>query len=290
MKLKPNSYNAENYVFISFGGGPVQLIPTNPNALETYKYKFQGQERQDELGLNWDSFKWRNSSPDLGRFWVIDPLAEKYVHNSPYAFSENRVIDAVELEGLEAVKTKDLERNRIDVEVRFKTNNSTNQYPLTNEDINAAVRNTISQSEKAYSGKNTQGIDIIFEFIHDPNATITIDYVDFVTNTSINDNFEMQIMNHFAPEFVNEESRGNTESGTIQVSSANSTFQGTPTDEKPGAGYVTTHGFGHIFGLPDNNPAVPGNQMNSSGNSKEDRNISPEQRDMILKNIPDKKN
>src|SRR5690606_33137276 len=114
------------------------------------KYKFQGQERQDELGLNWDSFKWRNSSPDLGRFWVIDPLAEKYVHNSPYAFSENRVIDAVELEGLEAVKTKDLERNRIDVEVRFKTNNSTNQYPLTNEDINAAVRNTISQSEKAY--------------------------------------------------------------------------------------------------------------------------------------------
>ena len=288
--LKHQGYNAENYVFASFGDGPVQLIPTNPNLLETYKYKFQGQEHQDEFGLNWDSFKWRNSSPDLGRFWVIDPLAEKYVHNSPYAFSENRVIDAVELEGLEAVQTKDLERNRTDVEVRFKTSNSTSQYPLTNEDINAGVRNTITQSEKAYSGKDTQGMDVVFEFIHDPNATITIDYVDFVTNTSINDNFEMQIMNHFAPEFVNEESRGNTESGTIQVSSANSTFQGTPTDEKPGAGYVTTHGFGHIFGLPDNNPAVPGNQMNSPGNSKEDRNISPEQRDMILKNIPDKKN
>ena len=41
--------------------------------------------------------------PDVGRFFNIDPLAEKYTHNSTYAFSENRVIDARELEGLEAV-------------------------------------------------------------------------------------------------------------------------------------------------------------------------------------------
>src|SRR5690606_4766079 len=91
--LKHKGYNAENYVFISFGSGPVQLIPTNPNVLETYKYKFQGQERQDEFGLNWDSFKYRNYMPDIGRFWVVDPLAEDYVHNSTYAFSENKVID-----------------------------------------------------------------------------------------------------------------------------------------------------------------------------------------------------
>jgi hypothetical protein len=38
----------------------------------------------------------------LGRFLSIDPLAPKYPHNSPYAFSENRVINSVELEGLEA--------------------------------------------------------------------------------------------------------------------------------------------------------------------------------------------
>lgn len=35
--------------------------------------------------------------PDVGRFFNIDPLAEKYTHNSTYAFSENRVIDAIEL-------------------------------------------------------------------------------------------------------------------------------------------------------------------------------------------------
>ena len=40
--------------------------------------------------------------PDVARFFNIDPLAAKYPHNSTYAFSENRVIDARELEGLEA--------------------------------------------------------------------------------------------------------------------------------------------------------------------------------------------
>jgi hypothetical protein len=39
--------------------------------------------------------------PRIGRFFAVDPLAAKYAYNSPYAFSENRVIDGVELEGLE---------------------------------------------------------------------------------------------------------------------------------------------------------------------------------------------
>jgi RHS repeat-associated protein len=67
------------------------------------QYKFQGQEHQDELDLGWDSFKWRNHQPDIGRFFNVDPLAEKYVYNSPYAFSENRVVNSIELEGLEKV-------------------------------------------------------------------------------------------------------------------------------------------------------------------------------------------
>ncbi|MFA7447267.1 MAG: RHS repeat-associated core domain-containing protein, partial [Weeksellaceae bacterium] len=68
-----------------------------------YNYKYQGQERQDELGLGWYSFKWRNYDPGIGRFFNIDPLSEKYVHQSHYNFSENRVVDGFELEGLEVV-------------------------------------------------------------------------------------------------------------------------------------------------------------------------------------------
>jgi hypothetical protein len=39
--------------------------------------------------------------PRVGRFFALDPIKDKYPYNSPYAFSENRVIDGVELEGLE---------------------------------------------------------------------------------------------------------------------------------------------------------------------------------------------
>jgi RHS repeat-associated protein len=68
------------------------------------RWKFQGQEHVDDLGLNWDSFKWRNHQPDIGRFFNVDPLAEKYYYNSPYAFSENKVVAHVEIEGLEAAE------------------------------------------------------------------------------------------------------------------------------------------------------------------------------------------
>lgn len=72
----------------------------------THKYLFQKQELQDELGLGWYSFRWRNSIPELGRFFNTDPLADKYVYNSVYAFSENRVTDGIELEGLEHLSIK----------------------------------------------------------------------------------------------------------------------------------------------------------------------------------------
>jgi hypothetical protein len=40
----------------------------------------------------------------VGRFFATDPLEKKYPWNSPYAFSENRVIDGIDLEGLEFAK------------------------------------------------------------------------------------------------------------------------------------------------------------------------------------------
>ncbi len=41
--------------------------------------------------------------PDVGRFFNIDVLAEDYDYQTPYAFSENKVINHIELEGLEGI-------------------------------------------------------------------------------------------------------------------------------------------------------------------------------------------
>jgi RHS repeat-associated protein len=75
----------------------------NDYVVTNNKYKYQGQERQDELGLNWDSFKYRNYDPAIGRFMSLDPLSEDYSYQSPYAFCENTPIAFRELEGLEKV-------------------------------------------------------------------------------------------------------------------------------------------------------------------------------------------
>jgi RHS repeat-associated protein len=78
------------------------------NALKGSNYpenrkKFQGQDFDTELSLDLYGFKYRNHDPQIGRFIQIDPLADKYVYNSTYAFSENRVTSHVELEGLESI-------------------------------------------------------------------------------------------------------------------------------------------------------------------------------------------
>ena len=49
--------------------------------------------------------------PRIGRFFALDPIAAKYPWNSSYAFSENRVVDGVELEGLEWQATDDKGNN-----------------------------------------------------------------------------------------------------------------------------------------------------------------------------------
>ena len=82
------------------------MMPTATyNFREGYRYGFQGQESDPEVKGEGNSvnFTYRMHDPRLGRFFARDPLAGKYPWNSPYAFSENRVIDGIELEGLEVV-------------------------------------------------------------------------------------------------------------------------------------------------------------------------------------------
>jgi RHS repeat-associated protein len=70
-----------------------------------YRYSFQKQEKDDELkgkGNSWN-FEYRMYDSRVGRFFSTDPLEMNFPHSSPFSFSENRVIDAFEMEGLELV-------------------------------------------------------------------------------------------------------------------------------------------------------------------------------------------
>ena len=82
------------------------LVPNRHGSSNSYRYGFQGQEKDDELKGEGNSlnYTFRMHDPRVGRFLSLDPLAPQYPHNSPYAFSENRVIDGVELEGAEYLR------------------------------------------------------------------------------------------------------------------------------------------------------------------------------------------
>ena len=79
------------------------LVPNRNYQSPEYRYGFQGQEKDDEIKGPGNSlnYTFRMHDPRVGRFLSLDPLSKKYPWNSSYAFSENRVIDGVELEGLE---------------------------------------------------------------------------------------------------------------------------------------------------------------------------------------------
>ena len=81
----------------------IQYQSTNPFLAQSdvYRYGFQGQEEDAELWSGSVSYKYRVEDARLGRFFSVDPLFSKFPDNGPYVFSENRLVDSGELEGLE---------------------------------------------------------------------------------------------------------------------------------------------------------------------------------------------
>jgi RHS repeat-associated protein len=97
--LKHTNYNTE--IMKLRGPGPIASV-TNP-----YKYKYNGKELQDELGLNWYDYQARNYDPALGRWMNVDPLAEKFPNMSPYNFCMNNPIYFIDPDGMAAVPGDD---------------------------------------------------------------------------------------------------------------------------------------------------------------------------------------
>jgi RHS repeat-associated protein len=111
---------------------PYGMVMPNRNGSDnSYRYGFQGQEKDDEVKGAGESvnYKYRMHDPRIGRFFAVDPLTDSYPWNSPYSFSENRVINAIELEGLESFDVyiqQDAEDPKLSKATIYKTSNDGN--------------------------------------------------------------------------------------------------------------------------------------------------------------------
>jgi RHS repeat-associated protein len=71
------------------------------------EYFYNGKEAEDDFGLGWLDFGWRDYDPVIGRWWSPDKNSETYISWSPYHYGADNPIKMVELNGMDYYYTED---------------------------------------------------------------------------------------------------------------------------------------------------------------------------------------
>ena len=65
-----------------------------------HQYGYNGKEEQNELNLNWIDLGARHYDPSIGRFMVVDPMADFVNYQSPFVLADNNPIGNIDEYGL----------------------------------------------------------------------------------------------------------------------------------------------------------------------------------------------
>jgi len=136
----------------------------NTSIISEHEWKYNGKELQDELDLNWYDLGARNLDHALGRFMNVDPKAEQYDFQSPYAFANNNPVLFVDINGEGVLTDFKLDKKTGDItrvdETDRSENNTYDTLYATDDDGNVDESKSVMINKKEASD-NTVISDLV---------------------------------------------------------------------------------------------------------------------------------
>ncbi len=133
-------------------------------------YKYNGKELNEELGLDWYDYGFRNYDAALGRFMNTDPLADNYRSYTPYAYVANNPVLMTDPDGRDISFSFEYEKDEDGNIVKDKDGNANLTgvtMTLTGKvmnisgkkvDMNDAISEITSKIESSFNGTASGGI------------------------------------------------------------------------------------------------------------------------------------